>query len=384
MAWIVFDARKIRDYGVGTHVQGLLPALLRQAPPSLQWLVLAPVEAQPLLTSLLPDTGPAVRVEWTRARPFEWRTHVEIPWRVRRHVDGPCVFHAPYFPVPMGLRCPVVLTLHDAILLEVWPRRAGPWVARLARWLIGWSAERSACVVTVSQTAARQILHYFPWLADRIHVIPNGIHPAFKVPLGADEVERRCRTLGLLPGAYILYVGNDKPHKNLHRLIEVCIDLWRRQLMTHRLVLAGMPEAAWRRTVRRYYPWTQQGWVRWLPYCDIETLRAVYAGAAALVQPSLDEGFGLPVAEAMAVGTPVVCSRAGALPEVAGDAAVYFDPTDPAEMAQAIRRVLEDEDLQSACRERGRQRACRFRWEEAADRFLQLYDRLLTPPGRSA
>jgi len=382
MPWIVFDARKIRDYGIGTHIQGLLPALMKQAPASFQWLVLAPVEAQPWLTSLLPERGLTVRIEWTRARPFEWRTHIEIPRRVRRYVGGPCVFHAPYFPVPMGLRCPTLLTLHDAILLEVWPRRAGPWVARLARWLIGWSAKRAACVVTVSQTAARRILHYFPWLADKIHVIPNGIHPAFGVPLGADEVERRCRTLGLAPGEYLLYVGNDKPHKNLHRLIEVCVDLWRQGLMTHRLVLAGMPETAWRRTVRRYYSWTQLGWVRWLPYCDVETLRAVYGGAAALVQPSLDEGFGLPVAEAMAVGTPVVCSRAGALPEVAGDAAVYFDPTDPAEMAQAIRRVLEDADLRSACRERGRRRACRFRWEEAADRFLELYDRLLAPWGR--
>jgi alpha-1,3-rhamnosyl/mannosyltransferase len=140
-----------------------------------------------------------------------------------------------------------------------------------------------------------------------------------------------------------------------------------------------MPLAAWRRVVRRYYSWTQLGWIRWLPYGDVETLRTVYAGAVALVQPSLDEGFGLPVVEAMAVGTPVVCSRAGALPEVAGDAAVYFDPTDPADMARAILQTLTDESLRAACRERGRRRAAQFRWEDAAERFLELYDRLGVP-----
>jgi glycosyltransferase involved in cell wall biosynthesis len=379
MAWIVFDARKIRDYGVGTHIQGLLPALVRQAPPSLRWLVLAPPGARSLLASLLPDRGPAVRVLWTRARPFGLGTHIEIPWRLRNQVEGPCVFHAPYFPLPIALPCPAVLTLHDAILLEVWPRPAGAWIARLARRLIAWSAERAACVVTVSQTAARQILHHFPWLADKVHVIPNGVHPVFWTPVAADEVERRCRALGLSPGEYLLYVGNDKPHKNLPRLIETCIELWRQRAISHRLVLAGMPLAAWRRVVRRYYSWTQLGWVRWLPYGDVETLRTVYAGAVALVQPSLDEGFGLPVVEAMAVGTPVVCSRAGALPEVAGDAAVYFDPTDPADMARAILQTLTDESLRAACRERGRRRAAQFRWEDAAERFLELYDRLGVP-----
>ncbi len=376
MRTIVFDARKIRDYGIGTHIQGLLPVLMAHAPRDWRWIVLAP--ARVAVTDVLPEDL-RTRVRWwpTRSRPFGLRMHTEIPALLRAHRAD--LFHSPYFPLPARLPCPAIMTLHDTILLEPWTSRNGWWKSHIARWIIEWSARRADRVVTVSHTSARQILLHFPFLEDRLCVIPNGLLPEFRLP-PPPEVRSLWKTRLRLPDeGYILYVGNDKPHKNLDRLIRACIHLWTSADLSIPLVLTGCPEPSWQRVRRRWTHWVASGRIRWIPFhVQRDALRVVYTHARVLVQPSLQEGFGFPVLEALALGVPVVVSRTGALPEIAGDAGIYFDPTDVSDMARAIHRVLTDPETARHCTDRGRARAYTFTWERAAERFLELYETIWT------
>ncbi|HID89588.1 MAG TPA: glycosyltransferase family 1 protein, partial [Anaerolineae bacterium] len=181
-----------------------------------------------------------------------------------------------------------------------------------------------------------------------------------------------------LPERYILYLGSNKPHKNLVRLVEAWALVTKRGTRDTEhgsrttLVIAG----AW----DPRYPESREraeslglGNIRWLGPVPESDLPALYTGATVFVFPSLYEGFGLPVLEAMACGAPVICSNVSSLPEVAGDAAVTFTPTDPGAIADALDRVLNDAGLCADLRDRGLRRARLFSWDQSARRTLALY-----------
>ncbi|HSB62898.1 MAG TPA: glycosyltransferase family 1 protein [Thermoanaerobaculia bacterium] len=164
---------------------------------------------------------------------------------------------------------------------------------------------------------------------------------------------------------YLLFLGNDKPHKNLDGLLGAWLRV-RAANSSLSLVLAGVEPA-------RALPEGAKA-VGWVPE---EDLPALLAGARALVLPSFAEGFGLPVLEAQAAGTPVACSDLPALREAAGDAAVYFDPTDAASIATVLTALLGDEEKRSLLRKRGRERAAQFTWRRAAERTAKIYEDVL-------
>jgi len=176
-----------------------------------------------------------------------------------------------------------------------------------------------------------------------------------------------------LHGAFVLYAGNVKPHKNLERLIEAFHLVRQSGLDEVKLVIIGdevSKYAELRRAVHRY---NLHKYVRFLGYMPDETLAVLYRLTSVFVFPSLYEGFGLPPLEAMASGAPVVTSNVSSLPEVAGDAAVLVDPYDPRSIADGIRRVLAEPELQAALRERGLRRAGEFSWEQSIRRVRQIY-----------
>jgi alpha-1,3-rhamnosyl/mannosyltransferase len=176
-----------------------------------------------------------------------------------------------------------------------------------------------------------------------------------------------------LPERYILYLGSNKPHKNLVRLVEAWAVLQPQPLP---LVVAGFWDAR--------YPGPRQHAeelgieeVIWLGPVPEQDLPALYTGATLFVFPSLYEGFGLPVLEAMACGTPVACSDSSSLPEVAGDAAILFDSTDVGDMAEAIGLLLGNPDLRQRLAKAGLQRAKRFSWQRTAKETLEVYRHVL-------
>ncbi|HEX5830191.1 MAG TPA: glycosyltransferase family 1 protein, partial [Gemmatimonadaceae bacterium] len=209
-------------------------------------------------------------------------------------------------------------------------------------------------VICVSEASADDVVRLGGVPAERVRVIPNAVDDRFAGPAPLAPV---------VPGPYVLFVGTPEPRKNLPRLFEA-VRRRRGAGAPEQLVLAG-----------------GQGWgnVRLanalvLGEVDDETLHALYAHASCLVLPSLHEGFGIPVVEAMAAGCPVVASRVGGLPEVCGDAAVLVDPYDPDDIARGIDDAIRGADR---LRERGRRRAERYSWDAVAEQTVAVYRELV-------
>jgi len=282
---------------------------------------------------------------------------VGLPLRLRR--DGADLVHAPNCFLPLVRPCMGVVTIHD-LAFEVFPddfsKRTG-WKYRTFTRRAARSAQRVICV---SGYTANDVVRRYDVDEARVRIIPN----APSLPIGNEPVPD--------DGPYLLAVGDLRPKKNLLRLVEA-FRLLRRDGLEHRLVIAGVDsgEGERLRELAGGEP------VRLTGYLSDARLDALMRGADVLVHPSLYEGFGLVLVEAMARGVPVASSRATALPETGGDAAEYFDPLDVADMASAIRRILDDRDRHAELCERGRARAGALSWANSAALTVAVYEEML-------
>jgi alpha-1,3-rhamnosyl/mannosyltransferase len=205
---------------------------------------------------------------------------------------------------------------------------------------------------------------------EKLVVTPYGVDPVFRETPSAAEVDSALRRQGLPRGA-VLYVGSDEKRKNLALLAMAYMALSGRRRSLPPLVLVG-PGSHWAQGGTISGPQ-----IRATGYLPLPDLRALMAASALLVLPSLEEGFGLPVAEAMTAGLPVVCSRGSALEEVAGDAAYLVEPREARSIASGIERVLDDVALAESLREKGLARSARFDWDQAARETLAFYRKIL-------
>jgi len=267
-----------------------------------------------------------------------------------------------------------VITIHDLNFLAH-PERTRAEIRRDYPVLVREHAHRANAVIVPSHFTGAEVERQLGVPAERITVCSPG----------APDWDPR----GPAPGAgYVLFLGTLEPRKNVgtlldayERLVSQPID--RRQPIPE-LVLAGqktLESQAWLERIGRP---PLAGLVRHVGYIDPADRRALYEGARLLVQPSFEEGFGIPVLEAMAAGVPVVAANRGALPEVLGDAGVLVDAQDAAGMAAAIARVLDDDGFASACAAKGVQRARQFRWRETAGRVYDVYRRAIEHRSRTA
>jgi glycosyltransferase involved in cell wall biosynthesis len=282
---------------------------------------------------------------------------VVLPLRLRR--AGADLVHAPNCFLPLARPCMGVVTIHD-LAFEVFPddfsARTG-WKYRTFARRAARSAQRVICV---SGYTADDVVRRYDVDPGRVRVIPN----APSLAIGDEPVPG--------DGPYLLAVGDLRPKKNLLRLVEAFRAL-RREGLEHRLVLAGVDggEGPVVQAAAGGEP------VQLTGYLSDARLDALMRGADALVHPSLYEGFGLVLVEAMARGVPVAASRATALPETGGDAAEYFDPLDVGDMAAAIRRVVADRSHHAELARRGLARAARLSWADSAALTAAVYEELL-------
>jgi len=252
----------------------------------------------------------------------------------------------------------LVLTLHDVNPLHADGR---PWFLRLRREVVFRRKARGGLlrawrVATDSEHARGEIEAAFPGFGPLLRVVPLFAHPHMTPgPPDADRLER----LGLEPG-YLLFLGALRRHKNWECLVRAYARLPAALRRAHPLVLAGSARRAARRAENLIRALELAGQVRLTGVVPEEALPSLYRGAALFVFPSLAEGFGLPPLEAMACGAPVAASRAASLPEVLGDAALWFDPADPAALAETLVRALETPGLREELVEKGRRRAATF------------------------
>jgi glycosyltransferase involved in cell wall biosynthesis len=367
---IAIDARKLRDYGIGTYVRNLLRQLA-QTDQKTEYVVLC----RTWDIDLLNDLGPNFRLVPESSPGYSVREQLTVPrdlWRER--VD---LFHAPHYVLPALTPCKSVVTIHDCIHLrfpQYLPSRLGYAYARTSLWM---ATHRSSRIMTVSEASKRDILEYYKVPAEKIDVIYNGIDDRFcRIPAEEDVV--RVRERYQLEDPFILYAGNVKPHKNLKRLIEAFDILRQGDFENVKLVMIGdeiSKYAVLRHAVHRHHLHKH---VRFLGFVPHRTLAVLYRLAGVFVFPSLYEGFGLPPLEAMASGTPVIASNVSSLPEVVGDAAVLIDPLQPEAIADAIRRVLTDGPLRDGMRQRGLERARAFSWERSIARVREIYNEVLS------
>ena len=340
-----------RKTGIGHYTAQLLAALRRVAP-----------ENEYLTLDQGRDT--VMRID-RRLRWQQW----EMPRRARAlKVD---LLHVPGFDAPLWKPGPVVLTVHD-LIGALFPQNFPP-VSRFywSTWL-PFSLRFADAVIADSEATRRDIERLTRLPPAKITVIPLGVEARF-APCPPPQVEASRARYGL-PPSLILYVGTLEPRKGIDTLIEAFAALAPRCAAD--LVVVGKRGWYWTPLLARLSALGLEQRVHLLDYVPDADLPALYSAAALLALPSRYEGFGLPVLEAMACGTPVVCSNAASLPEVAGEAARLVPPDQPQGLADAMEAVLSQPDLAATLRHQGRQRAAVFTWERTAEATLAVYERL--------
>jgi glycosyltransferase involved in cell wall biosynthesis len=338
MTLVAIDARdavapELR--GWGRYTRCLLDALLAGGADGLQ---IAPLEDG--------GAGPEVLFE-----------QVKLPLALRRR--GAALVHAPNCFLPLLRPCPGVVTIHD-LAFESWPSDFARGTLIKYRTFARLSARSAERVICPSTFTREELRSRYGVEEGKLRVIAEA--PALAV---SDREPP--------PGPYVLAVGDLRQKKNLGALVDAFVALRREQEIPHRLVLAGVDagEGPRLRAIAGNEPVELTG------YISDEALDALIRGADVFVHPSLCEGFGLVVLEAMARGTPVLIARAGALPETAGDAAASFDPSSPQDLLDELGGLLGDAEARAARSRLGRAWAARFSWEQTARATAAVYRELL-------
>lgn len=285
---------------------------------------------------------------------------------------NPDVYFSPFYPFLPYMRGSLVLTIFD-LTPFTHSHCHVPSTIDVTRMTMVW-ARRAKRLLTFSNTVKEQLINWFGFPKEKIIVTPLAPAEHFK-PQPKERIEHVMRKYGL-PERFVIYVGVIEPRKNLPTLFKALAML--KSSLPHKLVLAG--DVGWygESEIEEINRLGLDGQVICTGYVPDEDLPAMICGADALVYPSLAEGFGLPVLEAMACGTPVICSSAPALPEIAEGAALMVDPHDVDSWAEALRQLLTDSDLRLELRRKGLERASQFSWERTARLTLRAFEEAVT------
>jgi glycosyltransferase involved in cell wall biosynthesis len=308
------------------------------------------------------------------------RSHVDTkrPWRrilweqtglavLSRKLD---LLHGLAFAAPLAAGCPTVITIHDLSFLRF--PRAFRWFNRIyLSFITRASARRAARVIAVSESTRQDVIRLCGVPGERVVTVPNGVSATFS-PASNAEVGAFRQRKGL-PDRFILFVGTLEPRKNLDRLVDAYAFLRQAGERIPPLIIAGGKGWFYQSIFRRVQELGLTDVVLFPGFIPPGELAWWYRAADVFVYPSYFEGFGLPVLEAMACGTPVVTSTASSLPEVAGDAALLVAPEDAVALATALGQVLHDLALCEDLRSRGLARAAQFSWVRTARETEQVY-----------
>lgn len=359
--------------GMEVAARELIPALLEQAPPGTRFTAFVNREVAAAKDGPWGELLPAVTVPVNARDRVQWVLGEQAllpPAAMRARVD---LVHSLASTAPLWGRFRRVVTVHDLIYARFPEAHAGIRDKGM-KVLVPAAVRRSDRVIADSQSTREDLIELLGARAEPIDVVPLGLGNVRRAaPVEEREIRERFE---LGERRVLLSLSAKRPHKNLLALIVALARIPAAERPV--LVLAGYPtahEAELRARARSARLEADVRFPGWLP---AEELEGLWALADAFVFPSLYEGFGLPVLEAMARGVPVACSNASSLPEVAGDAALLFDPRNEAAIAEALRRLLDDAALREQLRARGLARVGEFTWQRTARLTLESYRRSLS------
>jgi glycosyltransferase involved in cell wall biosynthesis len=356
--------------GIARYTRDLVDALARLDSGDRYTLFSAerPTKERPLphAANLRPRVVPLgnryATIMWQRLR---------LPVPIELFVGRVRVVHGPDFILPPALGARRVVTIHDLAFLTH-PECAVPALAQYLATVVPRAVRAADRVIADSQRTADDLVERLGTPPAKITVIPLGITPGFTLHADPAAVEALRAKYGL-QRPFVLAVGTIEPRKNYERLIAAFAAARRVPGGPAMLVIAGKPGWLYEGVYKAVQTRGVGDAVRFLDYVPNAELPLLYHAADAVATPSIYEGFGIPVVEAMASGTPVVCSTGGSLPEVAGDAALLVAPEDVDGLASALARIVGDAGLRETLRARGLERAARYTWEAAARAHVAVY-----------
>lgn len=370
---IVIDARRLRDFGIGTYIRGLVRALAAIHSEHRYTLVTGSEDVRDL--DGLPENFSTSLYGRVDASQLD---NVLFPLHLR--ALRPDLVHVPLNRVPLLMFRPYVVTVHDLSTLLFGTDDHSELRMQMRRFRLKRGLARASRVMAVSEATRRDVEQLAGVPPHRLRLVYNAPDPGFfDTDDGGDEARNRIMERYQIERPYLLYAGNIRRHKNIPRLVEA-FAVVREQLANHpvygnlRLVIIGDNLSRYPAVRQAVIRSRAEHVVRFLGFVPFETLRHFYQSAAAFVFPSLYEGFGLPPLEAMACGVPVVTSNVSSLPEVAGDAAILVSPENVFDIVRGIREALLDEELRVSLIAKGRVQAARFSWRRTAQQVLDIYE----------
>lgn len=369
---IGIDARLLKESGIGRYLRNLLTELQDLDKENDYYVFLLKKDFD-----LLKLNSNFHKVEAN----FSWYTLAEqIKFPKLLNTYNLDVTHFPHFNVPIFYKGKFIVTIHDLIHQHFSMERAtthGKLLYAIKkigyRKVFGHAVKASIKIIVPSQYVKEDLQKEYRIDSSKILVTYEGVEKSFfKIldTLSQKEINQTLDKYNVRP-PFLFYLGNAHPHKNVEGLIEAFLRL-RQKYQYLSLVLAGNDHYFWRRLQKEY---VHQD-IHYLGFVSDKEMVALYKTAQVRVVPSFEEGFGIPVLEAFACGCPVACSNTSSLPEVAGSAAVYFDPKNISDMEQKIHAVLDNLNLRKQIITAGRERVKQFSWQKMAQQTLQQYQKV--------
>lgn len=366
---IGIDARLWSEAGVGRYIRNLVRELSKIDHENEYFLLLLKKN----LGQALPKNfrGVEADIKWYGAR-----EQLELPNILNKlKLD---LVHFPHFNIPIFYKGKFIVTIHDLIHQHHQMNRAttlNPLIYRIKHFAYNhafkMSLKKSQKIITVSEFVKKQLIAEMKVPQEKISVTYEAAEESLieiSKKMTESEIKQVLAKFGIKP-PFIFYVGNAHPHKNVERLIKAFLIL-RKKYQYLQLVLSGHDHYFWER-LKKEFPISND--VIFTGFVSDEELVALYKSCQAYVFPSLEEGFGIPLLEAMACSVPIASSNAGSLPEIGGDASIYFDPKNVEDMAEKIGEVLNNQKLRRELIDKGEKRFKEFSWKELAEETFDTY-----------
>lgn len=360
---IGIDIRKYSDFGIGTYIQNLLVEFHKQS--AHEYVYFAADEQRALLQrsfsgSFVLENSPKYSLKELYS--LSQKANAE-------HLN---VLHVPHYTLPVRLRMPSVVTIHDIIHLRL-KEYFSVAQRSYAYLMLKHACHASSAIIVDSEFTKRDLLERFRVDENKIHAIHLGVNPLFFQKVG-DEKKEALKQKYNISKSYILYTGSLKPHKNIPVLIKAFEKVNKKKDL--QLVFTGENLNDYPHLLQLITQKNVNDSVRNLVRINADELVTAYHTASAVVLPSLYEGFGFSMVEAMASGVPAIGARATSIPEVVGDGGMLFTPNDENELAEILERVLQNPTERNSLIQKGYERAKKFSWKQCADETLHVYEKV--------